>query len=314
MLTVLEVTIPVFALVFCGWIAARRNLLSTEGIDGINTFVFMFALPPMMFRAMSAYPVSEYFDIRFVAAYLVTALIIFFGSRALAGVETSDSTQGIGLAFAATHGNIGYLGLPLIAQLGDPRRLPGIAMALIVDIFVVIVMSIVLFEFARTSNQAVISRAARIQKSIVGLLKTPLILGIIAGILFSSAGWKLPASADTFVKLLGSAAGPCALFGIGASLGARKAVIDRTVSGLIAIKLVIHPALMAVAMLLFRVEPGMAAVGILAAGLPTASNAFILSQRYGVDTRQMTAAIVLGTFMAAASVSCIIWLLAIPIG
>ncbi len=77
MLTVLEVTIPVFALVFCGWIAARRNLLSTEGIDGINTFVFMFALPPMMFRAMSAYPVSEYFDARFVAAYLVTALIIF---------------------------------------------------------------------------------------------------------------------------------------------------------------------------------------------------------------------------------------------
>jgi predicted permease len=86
------------------------------------------------------------------------------------------------------------------------------------------------------------------------------------------------------------------------------------VSGLIAIKLVIHPALMALAMLLFRVEPGMAAVGILAAGLPTASNAFILSQRYGVDTRPMSAAIVLGTFMAAATVSCIIWLLAIPIG
>jgi predicted permease len=83
---------------------------------------------------------------------------------------------------------------------------------------------------------------------------------------------------------------------------------------LIAIKLVVHPALMAVAMLLFQVEPGIAAVGILAAGLPTASNAFILSQRYGVDTQAMGAAIVLGTFVAAATVSCIIWLLAIPIG
>jgi predicted permease len=314
MLTVLEVTIPVFALVFCGWIAARRRLLSAEGIDGINTFVFMFALPPMLFRAVSAYPLSEFFDIRFVAAYLVTGLIIFFGTQAIARLDSPDRTQSIGLAFAATHGNIGYLGLPLIAQLGDPRRLPGIAMALIVDIFVVIVMSIVLFEFARSSDQAATSRTARIRKSIIGLLKTPLILGIAAGLLFSSTGWKLPPSADTFVKLLGSAAGPCALFAIGASLGSRKAVIDRTVSGLIAIKLLVHPALMALAMLVFRVEPGMAAVGILAAGLPTASNAFILSQRYGVDTQAMGAAIVLGTFVAAASVSCIIWLLAIPIG
>jgi hypothetical protein len=33
-----------------------------------------------------------------------------------------------------------------------------------------------------------------------------------------------------------------------------------------------------------------------------------------VDTQAMGAAIVLGTFVAAASVSCIIWLLAIPIG
>ena len=43
--------------------------------------------------------------------------------------------------------------------------------------------------------------------------------------------------------------------------------------------------------------------------MPTASNTFILSQRYGVDTRAIGAVIVVGTFAAAATVSFTIWLL-----
>ena len=58
MLTVLEVTLPVFALVLCGWVAARRGLLQDSGVEGINIFVFWFALPAMLFRAVAAHPVS----------------------------------------------------------------------------------------------------------------------------------------------------------------------------------------------------------------------------------------------------------------
>jgi predicted permease len=63
----------------------------------------------------------------------------------------------------------------------------------------------------------------------------------------------------------------------------------------------------------FGVDPKLAAIGVLAAALPTASNTFILSQRYGVDTRAIGAAIVVGTFAAAATVSFVIWLLGLRI-
>ena len=59
MLTVLEVTLPVFALVFCGWLAARRRLMSPEAVAGINAFVFLFALPAMLFRAVASQPVAR---------------------------------------------------------------------------------------------------------------------------------------------------------------------------------------------------------------------------------------------------------------
>jgi predicted permease len=314
MLTVLEVTLPVFALVLCGWLSARRRLLSEEAVEGINGFVFWFALPAMLLRAVSAHPVSQIVDLRFMAAFLVAAMLMFFGSRALAAAGGADRSGRTGLAFAATHGNVGYLGLPLLAQLGDPSRVPAMVMAMIVDIFVVIVVSIVLFEFARSHGGDAPSAMRRVRGALGGLLRTPLILGIAAGLVLSMTGTALPAPAETFVSLLASAAGPCALFAIGASLGTRRVEFDRNVSTLIVLKLMVHPALVAGMMALLGVEARLAAIGVLAAALPTASNAFIVSQRYGIDTRPIGAAIVAGTFIAAATVSLVIWLLGLPIG
>lgn len=313
MLTVLEVTLPVFALVFCGWISARRQLMSAESIEGINAFVFWFALPAMLLRAVAAHPVSQIADPRFLSAFLLAALLMFFGSRLFARTLDADSASRTGFAFASTHGNIGYLGLPLVAQLGDPSRLPAMVMAMIVDIFVVIVLAIVLFESARSDNTGV-SKMRRLRGALGGLLRTPLILGIAAGLVLSVTGATLPTSVDAFVRLLASAAGPCALFAIGASLGARRVALDHNVGALIVLKLAVHPALVAGTMTLFGVDPALAAIGVLAAALPTASNTFILSQRYGVSTQSIGAAIVAGTFGGAATVSFVIWALGLPIG
>jgi predicted permease len=110
------------------------------------------------------------------------------------------------------------------------------------------------------------------------------------------------------VGLLAAAAGPSALFAIGASLGERRVSIDRGVPSLVALKLIAHPVLVALAMWGLQVDPKFAAVGVLAASLPTASNAFILSQRYGANTRPISAAIAIGTALAALSVSGVIWM------
>jgi predicted permease len=307
MLTVLEVTLPVFALVLCGWVTARRGLLQDSGVEGINIFVFWFALPAMLFRAVAEHPVSKIADPRYFAAYLLAGAILFacmlwIARRRPAGDRTA-------LAFSATHGNVGFLGLPLLAQLGDESRLPAMVMTIVADICVVIVGSIVLFEFARSAEDGGTPRAARLRAALGGLLRTPLILGIVAGLVFSATGMQLPAPADTLVRLLAQAAGPCALFAIGASLGPRAVVLDGSVGGLLLAKLVVHPVLVGAAMWALGADPALAAIGVLAAALPTASNTYILSQRYGVDTRAVGSAIVIGTFAAAGTVSFVIWLL-----
>lgn len=339
MLSVLHVTLPVFALVLCGWIAARRRILSPEAASGINAFVFMFALPAMMYRAASTQSPGQLADLRFLAAFAIAALLMLFGSRWLAPKSAAPNPQQrTGVAFAATHGNVGYMGLPLTAQLGDPTLMPAMVMALLVDILMVIVITILLFEWGRQAQSlaqdrgadttgsgaastvdtgaasgtasgtaAIDGTAARIRLALLGLLRTPMILGLVAGVVVS-AGWiPVPATAESFIGLLAQAAGPCALFAIGASLGERKIELDAPTGGLVALKLLVHPLLVALLMWILQVDWRLAAVGIMGAGLPTASNVFILSQRYGVNVRPIGAALALGTVLAAASVSFILW-------
>lgn len=312
MLTVLEVTLPVFALVFCGWIAARRRLLSDEAADGINAFVFWFALPAMLYRVVSNQPLSQLADLRFALAYLAAAAAVFAFAWAAAGRSARDGAERTAWAFAATHGNIGYLGIPLLAQLGDASRMPPLLMAMMVDLFVVIVGVIILFEFTRAGT-ATHGAAARVRQAVGGLLRTPMILAIAVGLLGAVTALKLPAPVQSLVDLLAQAAPPCALFAIGASLGRRTVVPDSTASGLIVLKLVAHPALVALAMAAFGVEPALAVIGVLVSALPAASNVFILSQRYGVNTTPIGAAIVVGTFAAALTVSLVIWAVDLPI-
>jgi hypothetical protein len=148
-----------------------------------------------------------------------------------------------------------------------------------------------------------------------GLLKSPLVWSIAAGLAWTLFAPPMPDVMDNFIRILSGAAGPCALFAIGASLGDRRIEFTSTVRSLIALKLVAHPALAALVLfVVVRADPASAAIGVLAASLPAASNTFIIAQRYGVDAREISASIVAGTFIALATVSAVIWALGLKAG
>ena len=61
-LDILLVTFPFFALVLCGYIAARRRMLPFDAISGLNTFVLYFALPCMLYRFGASTPIAQLLD------------------------------------------------------------------------------------------------------------------------------------------------------------------------------------------------------------------------------------------------------------
>lgn len=308
MFSVLEVTLPVFALVFCGYVAAARRMLPDKAVEGINAFVFWFALPAMLFRVVAQRPISDLIDARFTVGYLAASFVLFGLTAWLArsgrlNGQPQSAGQSAALSLNAAHGNVGYLGLPLVGEI-SAQALPTVALIIICDIFVVISLTIAILEWhTRRDTGGSISL-----KVAAGLMRSPLVISIAAGLLFSMLAIPMPSVFDNFTRLLAAAAGPCALFAIGAALGGRTLELNREIGSLMALKLVVYPLLMALSLLLiFRPDPYAAAVAVVCAALPSASNGFIVAQRYGMSTHAISASIVGGTAIAVVTVSFAIW-------
>ena len=68
---------PFFALILLGFIASKTQLIKKPAVEGINNFVFYFALPALIFSKISSTPLSEIFNWRYICGYLVAALAVF---------------------------------------------------------------------------------------------------------------------------------------------------------------------------------------------------------------------------------------------
>ena len=324
MLRVLEVTLPVFALVFCGFFGQRWHLLPARAVQGINAFVFFFALPAMLFRVVATQKPASFSDGRFALGYAVATVAVFLFTRSAAlpprtGWRDDDpqaraaaGSQATAFGLNTAHGNIGYLGIPLVLELGRDY-LPTLILAMICDIFLVITLGIALLELDRRRGRPAVQgeRRVSVTKTVaLGLARSPLVVAIALGLLWALWAQPLPGVLDNFSRILGAAAGPCALFAIGASLAGRRPDRPLIAAWLSFAKLVLHPAAVAIAALwLFPVEPYAAGVMIAAAALPVAGNVFILAQHYGVAPQRVSTAILISTALSVLTVTAVIALL-----
>jgi predicted permease len=53
------VTLPFFALVLCGHLAASRRVLPEAAVPGLNAYVLFFALPCLLFRFGASKPLAN---------------------------------------------------------------------------------------------------------------------------------------------------------------------------------------------------------------------------------------------------------------
>ncbi len=206
-------------------------------------------------------------------------------------------------AQSAVIGNVGFLGIPMLAMLMGPGAVGYVMVVLACDLIVFGSLIVILITGSRDGRMSLgILRTVGL-----GLLKNPMIVSMVLGLLWAQTGVETPASIDAFLNLLGAAATPCALFAIGASL-ASKSAERLNVAGWISFsKLVLHPGAVAVAALLvFDVHPFGAAVMIACAAMPVAGNVFILAQHYGVAPTRVSASILISTAISIVTLSTVI--------
>ena len=302
MLAIFLKTLPFFAVIGLGFATGRTRFFSEDATAYLTKFVFYFALSAMLFGFAANLDLQAIFNWSFVGAYLSATTLVWALVAAVAFARGAGVEAAVFEAHTGVIGNVGFLGIPMLALLLGPAAVGPVLMVLAVDL---IVFSTVL-TLVITGHREGRMRLAVFGVLAMGLLKNPMIVSVVLGLGWGATGWALPVPVNEFLTLLGAAATPCALFAIGASLAGRRAERVEVAVWLSLAKLVLHPGAVALAVGLFGVEPYAATVMIAAAALPVAGNVFILAQHYRVAPQRVSAAILISTAASVFSVTAVL--------
>ncbi|MFC3168378.1 AEC family transporter [Paracoccus fontiphilus] len=305
MLAVFLKTLPFFGLIGLGWLAARTRFFPQEAAAWLTKFVFFFALSAMLFRFAAGLDLAALFDARFALAYLAGSFAVWAVGMAVARARGLPVSEAAMEAQCCMIGNTGFLGVPMLVVLLGERAIGPVLMVLTIDMLVFSTLITLIIHAGRSGGMR-LSSLAPIGR---GVVANPMILSMVAGLLWSQMRLPLPAPLDEFLAMLGAAATPGALFAIGASLAARR--IGRlAASGWLSLaKLVLHPLAVGVAAWGIGVDSFATGVMIAAAALPVAGNVYILAQHFGVAQQRVSAAILISTVFSIVTIPLVMLLI-----
>ena len=213
----INVVLPVFGIILTGYLAGRFEALGPDSAAALNRFVFYFALPAALFVFTARAPIDKIFNWPFIRAFisgaLLTLLIALIIGRLWFHHHDVATLSMVGLT--AGWGNIGYMGLPLLLTAYGPDG----ALPTIVSVFVTLILfvgsTIAVLEGTRASGPSPLRMAAHLAGM---LLRNPLVISPLLGILFSMTELPLPKAVSNYLDLMAAAVAPAALFALGLSL------------------------------------------------------------------------------------------------
>ncbi len=307
MSAIIEIVLPVFGVILCGYVVGKTPLLGPEGLKGFANFVFCVAVPALLFRAIARGPGIGLADFSLVYSYFLGCLIVFALALALGRALFGLSLQDLGVfGMGAVFSNTVMLAIPLVYTAFGDEGLTRIMFIVTFHSMILIPLATVVVEIGRGSMAGVPSDILR--STVASLAKNPVIVSMLAGLGWAYAGWALPGPVDRFLELLGAGAVPCSLFALGASLTTfHLGGGPRQSAALLVLKLGVHPVVAwFLASQVFALDPLSISVAVLTAALPTGINVFILAQRYDRYVARSATAVLVSTVVSAVTVAVLL--------
>lgn len=306
---ILNLTLPYFGIIFIGFACGKLKRLPEPGLAWMTFFILYVSLPAVFFRIMAKTPFEKLAQWHFIAAtslatFAAIVLSIAVGLIMLRGHLASATLAGVAGGF----GNVGYMGTGLaIAALGAEATAP---VALIFCFDALITFAVVPVLMSASGSQSM-GFARTLRKAVAGIALNPLLLAAALGAAAAALRLELPLALDRMLQFLYVSAAPCALFAIGVTVALRPIQrVAPVVPALVAIKLVVHPAL-AIATLAWLGPFDIAWVqaGVLMAALPPALTVFVYAREYDIWLEEASSVVLIGTALSVATLTALLWAL-----
>lgn len=288
---------PLFVLVLVGYLLVHVGRWPKGVSDALTRFVFMLALPAMLFRMMSDLSRLPPVDARLLVAFFGSCLIVFLIGRLVAHrIFRLDGVAQSVFALGGVFSNNVLLGVPLArAVLGD-AAMPSVALVLVFNALILWTLVTVSVEWARHGAFS-LKGFARTARSVV---TNPIVAAILSGTLFGLSGLHLPALAERPLAMIGQAAAPMSLIVLGMGL-AEYGVRDgwRISASICVLKLAVQPLVVWGIARLLGLPPLETQVVVLLGSLAVGANVYLMSKQFATLEGPVATSLVLSTAAAA---------------
>ncbi|MDO4272473.1 MAG: AEC family transporter [Eubacteriales bacterium] len=214
----LNATIPIFLTLVLGFLFRRIGLFDDTFVSRMNKFVFAAALPALLFQDISSADFYDVWDGRMVLFCFLATLASIAISTGLSFFLKPKDIQGEFIQ-ASYRSSAALLGIAVIQNLyGNAGMAP---LMIIASVPLYNVMAVTVLSFFRPGQDKFNKRM--LKNTIRGIVTNPIILGILAGMIWSVLKLPKPVILDTTINNLGKIATPLGLMAMGGSLKLGKA-------------------------------------------------------------------------------------------
>ncbi len=243
---ILNTTFPIYGAIAIGFAMVRFGAARGSDMQALGGFVMNVALPALLFVSLASRDFSQIFHPGYVLAMclggLATMALVFLWFT-LTGVDPARRALAV---MGCTCPNSAQIGYPiLLLALPD---IAGVVLALnfLVESLILIPLCLFLVDAARGAPET--GPLHRIAAILLGLLRRPMIIALLAGLAVSLSGVALPDAIQRLATMLGSSAAAVSLIAIGGGLVGLPMRGNRALAAQIAAgKLLLHPAIVTLA-------------------------------------------------------------------
>lgn len=207
----LNATVPVFLMMVFGWFVHRFGLLDDHATTQINKFVFKLLLPALLFMDLSTADFKAVWDGRFVL-FCVCVTLISVGIAFLYSIPHRDGAERGEIIQASYRSSAAILGIAFVNNIYGHATMAALMIAGTVPIYNIV--AVIALSLTSPDNKG--GRGVYLN-TLKGIVTNPIILGIIAGLLWSIIGIPQPFIMSKSISYLGSMATPLSLIALGAS-------------------------------------------------------------------------------------------------
>ena len=291
----LNATIPIFLMMLLGMLFRKLGWMDEVFAAKMNKFVFLVPLPVLLFEQLATVDFSEVWDIKFILfCFVVTAISITISTLiSLLWKDRSIKGEFIQATYRSSAALLGIAFIQNIYGTAGMAPLMIIGSVPLYNIMAVVVLSV--FKPGNNSFDK-----ALVKKTLKGIATNPIIIGIVAGFVWSALKLSMPLILHKTVSSIGATATPMGLMSMGATFEMKKA-ISKMKPTLVAVfmKLVGFCAvfLPVAAVLGFRNEELIAILVML--GSATTVSCFVMARNMGHEGTLSSGVIMMTTLLSA---------------